>query len=157
MKNFRKLLCTILPLLVLTLLFSCKKDSNETPADSDGKNFKFTITVDGAEEQDYVSFVFVGGSLDNSNTIWKVNGVTKNNETAITLGENDFIGGTKTYVIESTKPLRLVTTSMQCLNPGATNPSFKVSFKAELNGKVVTDDQNFTVTSTTDYTHKYDY
>ncbi|RYD75698.1 MAG: hypothetical protein EOP55_12980 [Sphingobacteriales bacterium] len=157
MKNLKKVLFTILPLLTLTILFSCKKESNEMPTDTENKNFKFTVTVDGVEEQDYVSFVFVGGSLDNAKTIWKVNGVTKNNETAISLGKNDFLGATKTYVIESTIPLRLVTTSQQCLNPGATNPSFKVSYKAEVNGQVVTNDQNFTVTSTTDYTHKYDY
>jgi len=157
MKNLKKVLFSILPVLMLTMVVSCKKDSNETPGDSENKNIKFTVTVDGAEEQDYVSFVFVGASSNNSNTIWKVNGVTRNNETAISLGENDFLGGTKTYVIESTTPLRLVTTSQQCLNPGATNPSFKVSFKTEVNGVVVTDDKDFVVTATSDYTHKYDY
>ncbi|WP_316846054.1 hypothetical protein [Pedobacter psychrodurus] len=157
MKNFKKVIFTILPLLALTLLFSCKKDDPETPAGTEGKNFKFTVTVNGVEDQDYVSFVFVGATLDNAKTIWKVNGVTKSNETAISLGKNDFIGATKTYIIESTTPLRLVTTSQQCLNPGATNPSYKVSFKAEVDGEVVTNDQNFNVTYTTDYTHKYDY
>ena len=148
---------SLFALIVLTLLFSCKKDDAGTPTDTDGKNFKFTITVNGVEDQDYVSFVFVGATLDNAKTIWKVNGVTKSNETAISLGKNDFLGDTKTYIIESATPLRLVTTSQQCLNPGATNPSYKVSFKAEVNGEVVTNDQNFNVTSTTDYTHKYDY
>lgn len=157
MKNLKKLLYTILPLLMLTVLFSCKKNDDGSPANPDLKNMKFTVTVDGVEDQDYVSFVFVGADANNANTVWKVNGVTKNNETAISLGENDFMGGTKTYVIESTTPLRLVATSQQCLNPGANNPPFKISFKAEVNGKVVTNDENFVVTSTTDYTHKYDY
>lgn len=157
MKIFKKVLFAILPLLTLTVLSSCKKDSNDTPGDSENKNFKFTVTVDGVEDQDYVSFVFVGATLDNAKTIWKVNGVAKNNETGISLGKNDFLGATKTYVIESTIPLRLVTTSQQCLNPGANNPPFKISFKAEVNGAVVTNDQNITVTSTADYTHKYDY
>lgn len=157
MKNLKKLLCTILPLLMLTVLFSCKKDSDDSPSNSDNKNLKFTVTVDGVDDQDYVSFVFVGASANNANTIWKVNGVTRNNETAISLGKNDFMSGTKTYVIESTTPLRLVTTSQQCLNPGTNNPSFKVSFKAEVNGKVTTNDDNVVVSSTADYTHRYEY
>lgn len=159
MKNLKKLLLVLLPILTLSLVFSCSNDDDDydDTIDQDRKNMKFTVTVDGVDEQDYVSFVFVGADLNNSNTVWKVNGATQNNETAISLDKNDFIGSTKTYVIESTTPLRLVTTSSQCLNPGANNPSFKVSFKAEVNGKVVTNDENFTVTSTSDYTHKYDY
>lgn len=158
MKNLKKLLLVLLPVLILSLVFSCSNDDDDyDDGDQNKKNMKFTVTVDGVEEQDYVSFIFVGADQNNSNTVWKINGVTQNNETAISLGENDFLGGTKTYVIESTTPLRLATTSMQCLNPGADNPSFKVSFKAEVNGKVVTNDENFTVTSTSDYTHKYDY
>lgn len=159
MKNLKKLLWVLLPVLTLSLVSSCSGDDDDYDgtADPEGKNIKFTITANDVEDQDYVSFVFVGADYNNSNTVWKVNGVTKNNETAISLGKNDFLGSTKTYVIESTAPLRLATTSSQCLNPGANNPAFKVSFKAEVNGKVVTNDENFTVTSTSDYSHKYDY
>lgn len=157
MTNLKKVIFTILPVLMLTLLFSCKKDNDGSPSNSESKNFKFTVTAEGVGDQDYVSFVFVGATLDNANTIWKVNGVTRNNETAISLGKNDFMGATKTYVIESTTPLRLVTTSQQCLNPGANNPSFTVSFKAEVNGEVLTNDQNVVVTANSDYSHKYDY
>ena len=160
MKNFKKLLLVFLPILTLSLVFSCSNDDDDdydNGNDQENKNIKFTVTVNDVEEQDYVSFVFVGSDYDNSKTVWKINGVTQNNENAISLDKNDFLGSTKTYVIESTKPLRLITTSSQCLNPGANNPSFKVSFKAEVNGKVVTNDENFTVTSTSDYSHKYDY
>ena len=158
MKNLKKLLWVLLPVLTLSVVLSCSNDDDDyDDANENSKNIKFTVTATDVEDQDYVSFVFVGADLNNSNTVWKVNGVTKNNETAISLGKNDFLGSTKTYVIESTTPLRLVTTSSQCLNPGADNPPFKVSFKAEVNGKVVTNDENFTVTSTSDYSHKYDY
>lgn len=156
MQNLKKVIFPILSFLMIASLVSCKKDSDEVPSDG-SKNFKFTVTVDGVDDRDYISFVFVGGAADNSNTIWKVNGATRNNEMAISLDKNDFIGGTKTYVIESTKPLRLVTTGQQCLNPGSDNPPFTVNFKAEVNGEVVTNDQNVVVTSTADYTHDYRY
>lgn len=155
MKRFTKQLLSLAFILSATLLFSCKKDSDspENPSGS-GKNVKFTITVNGITGEDYASFVLVGADYKNSKTVWKVNGVTKNNETAVSLGKDDFTGTTKTYVIESVIPLDVVTTSIQCINFGG---AYTMSYKAEVNGKVVTDDQNVTVDVNKDYTHKYDY
>ncbi|MNT59669.1 hypothetical protein D3C72_1972010 [compost metagenome] len=95
--------------------------------------------------------------MQQSTTIWKINGVAQNNETGVSLGKNDFMGTTKTYVIESTRPLRLVTSGIQCINPGANNPSFTVSYKAEVDGTVVRDDQNVVVESGSDYTHNFTF
>ena len=157
MKNFRKLLWVLLPILTLSLVFSCSSDDDEEIVEQNGKNYKFTVTANNVDEQDYLSFVFVGSDLNNSNTIWKINGVTQDNETGVSLGKNDFIGGTKTYVIESTKPLRLVTAGIQCINPGSNNASFTVSYKAEIDGEVVRNDQNIVVSSGSDYSHNFTF
>lgn len=157
MKNFKKLLLVLLPILAITVIFSCSSDDDDEMVGPNEKNFKFTVTANNVDEQDYLSFVFVGSDLNNSNTIWKINGVTQDNESGVSLGKNDFMGGTKTYVIESTKPLRLATTGIQCINPGSSNPSFTVSYKAEINGEVVKDDQNIVVKNGSDYTHNFTY
>ncbi|MBK0382839.1 hypothetical protein I5M32_07685 [Pedobacter sp. SD-b] len=134
---------------------SCSKN-NDAPSNGDGKNVKFTFTVTGVNpaEIDNVSFIAVGGNSTNDKTIWKVNGVTKNNEQDISLGEDDFTGSTKTYVVESIKPLTSAQISLQCINFDA---PYKISYKAEVNGKVENDDENITVDVNKDYTHQYSY
>jgi hypothetical protein len=151
MKKKSKLLSFV---LVLALLFSCKKDSETTPATS-GKTAKFTITANGVNSSDdYVSFVIVGGDTKGTKTIWKVNGVARNNEVAISLGKDDFTGSTKTYVIETVLPVDVITTSVQCIN---FNASYQISYKAEIDGKVITNDDGVTVDVNKDYTHQFDY
>lgn len=158
MRNFKKLLFGILPLLVFTLLFSCKKDSEDT-SNATGKNVKFTITIKDLvvsnSEVNYVSFVFGGSTADRSKSIWKVNGVVQNDTENVSLAKNDFAGTTKTYVVESNQPLKIALANMQCSSPG--NYTFKVSFKAEVNGVVVRNDQDFLVGPNTDYAHRFDY
>jgi hypothetical protein len=140
--------------LVLALLFSCKKDSETTPV-KNGKTAKFTITANGVNSSDdYVSFVIVGGDTKGTKTIWKVNGVTRNNEAAISLGKDDFTGSTKTYVIETILPVDVISASAQCIN---FNASYQISYKAEIDGKVVTNDDGITVDVNKDYTHQFDY
>ncbi|QDW26855.1 hypothetical protein FFJ24_019310 [Pedobacter sp. KBS0701] len=151
MKKNSKLLSIV---LVLALLFSCKKDSETTPA-ANGKTAKFTITANGVNSSDdYVSFVIVGGDTKGTKTIWKVNGVTRNNEAAISLGKDDFTGSTKTYVIETVLPVDVITAGVQCIN---FNASYQISYKAEINGKVITNDDGVTVDVNKDYTHQFDY
>jgi len=140
----------------LTLLFSCKKDDDNTTPGSTGKTVKLTFTVNGVNaESDYVSFVAVGGASDRTtNTVWKVNGVTRSNEQGISLGKNDFTGTTKTYVIESVVPLDLVKVGIQCINFDA---PYVLSYTAEVDGKVVTSNQNVSVETNKDYTHDFTY
>lgn len=156
--SFLRSTAIVLCTLFFGALSSCSSDDGgSTVPGGEGKQVKLTITIDGATSEDYISFVSVGSALSNpsENTIWKVNGVTKTNEMAVSLGKNDFIGSTKTYVIESVTPLRLATVGMQFLAPGST--SYTISYKAEINGQVVKEDNNVTVTSTNDYTHDYSY
>lgn len=88
-------------------------------------------------------------------TVWKVNGVVQNSENSVSLGKNNFSGTTKTYVIESIKPLSAISVGVQCLN--VENSPYKISYKAEINGEVKNDEKDFTVTQSTDFTHDYTY
>ncbi len=152
--------------IVLFLVFgcasisSCKNDDDEesvtTPAD--GKNtYKFTISINSSiDSSDYLSFVIVGGGLDgNQKTFWKVNGVTQDNQQAVSLGDNDFSNGTTTYVIESVTPFELATAGIQLINFDA---DLKYSFKVEVNGEVTVNEDNKTLTGDgSDFTKDYNF
>jgi hypothetical protein len=143
---------------VLASLSSCGKhhDDDVTPPASKGKTAKFTVSVAGAPSSAYVSFVMAGVATDVSNsTVWKVNGATQNNESAVSLGLNNFTGNTQTYVIESVTPLQAISVGVQCLSPA--NQPYTISYKAEINGEVKANNQNVTVTKDNDYTHDYSY
>lgn len=150
-------------IVLCTLLFgamsSCSSDDggNPTIPGGDGKQYKFTITLNGVTSNDFISFVAVGSALSSptESTIWKINGATQTNESAVSLDKNDFTGSTKTYVIESVTPLRMASVGMQFLASG--DNTFTVNYKAEINGQVVKEDSNVTVTTTNDYTHNYSY
>ncbi|MEO5910447.1 MAG: hypothetical protein ABIP95_06140 [Pelobium sp.] len=139
-----------------TSLFSCKK-GNETPSNSSDKNLKLTVTVSGFNkaEGDYISFVAVGSPVNSDNkTIWKINGVAQANEQGIGLSGDDFSGSVKTYVLESNVPINIGSVSIQGINFGS---EFKISYKAELNGKILNNDENISVAVDKDYTHNYNY
>jgi hypothetical protein len=134
---------------------SCSKSSGD-PSPSNGRTAKFTVTVTGAPSSAYISFVMVGLTNNTSEaTVWKVNGTVRNNENTVSLGKNDFSGNTKTYVIESIKPLSAISVGVQCLN--VENSAYKVSYKAEINGEIKNDEKDVTVTKTADFTHDYTY
>ncbi|PZF71787.1 hypothetical protein [Taibaiella soli] len=145
-----------LGILFVTSFAACKKSDNNSPATPSGKSAKFTFTVSGITNSDYVSFVAAGstGTL-NSNTAWKVNGVTRSNEEAISFGNNDFANGTATYVIETATPLLAMSIGIQCL--ATSTHSYTISYKAEVNGEVKQNEQNVTVSNTQDYTRNFSY
>lgn len=154
---FRNLLMAVTLIGFVSALTSCgKKDSDENNPSTGGRNAKFTITVTGAPESAYLSFVMVGLTNNSADaTVWKVNGAVQNNQSSVSLGKNNFSGNTKTYVIESTKPLTNISAGIQCLSPG--NEAYKVSYKAEINGEVKEDIKDFTVTKTADLTKDYTF
>lgn len=155
-KSIFKNLATGICVVLLTAFSSCSKDDDDTPSPSDGRNAKFTVTVTDAPASAYISFAIVGLTGDpKESTVWKVNGVVQNNQNAVSLGKNEFSGTTKTYVIESVKPLQTVTVGTQCLN--VEDLPYKVSYKAEINGEVKTDQKDFTVTKNADFTKNYTY
>lgn len=153
-KKMALILCTV----AIGLFTSCSDDDGGSTANpTNGKNVKLTITVNGAADSDYLSFVAVGSAASNpsESTVWKVNGTTLTNESAVSLGENEFTGSTKTYVIESVTPLSVVSVGMQFLT--SPDRSYTFSYKAEINGEVVKQENNVQVTSDNDYTHDYTY
>ncbi|WP_296150668.1 hypothetical protein [uncultured Flavobacterium sp.] len=145
--------------MLLGAFASCSSDDGGDAGNSggEGKNVKLTITINGVVPDDYLSFVAVGSALSSpgESTIWKVNGTTHTNESAVSFGKNDFTGSTKTYVVESIAPLRLAQVGMQFLATG--DRSYTFSYKAEINGQVVKEENNVVVTATADYTHDYTY
>lgn len=155
--NFKQLSTAIICVVLLAVFSSCgKKDNDDPTPSSDGRTAKFTVTVTGAPPSAYISFVMVGLTNNPSEaTVWKVNGVVKNNESSVSLGEDDFSGNTKTYVIESVKPLNAISVGVQCLN--VENSTYKVSYKAEINGEVKNDEKDIAVTKSADFTHDYTY
>lgn len=120
----------------------------------EGKNMKFTITIDNVTMDDYISFVVASSSF-NTNTIWKVNGTERSNENAISLTDESFSGSTKTYVIESTVALPAASLGMHFIP--FNNKSITYSYKAEINGKVVKDEQNITITNPSSHSVDYTY
>ena len=148
-------LLTLLLASAALIITGCSKDKNNNPVS--GKNIKYTITVTGATDIDYVSFIFSGGTTNpNDKTIWKIDGVAQENEAAVSLTEDDF-GAGKTIVVESTKGLYMAHARAQCLQPSNDSRTYKISYKAEVNGKVVRDDANVSVGYNSDYTHMFDY
>ncbi|WP_345949181.1 hypothetical protein ABDD95_20255 [Mucilaginibacter sp. PAMB04274] len=155
---FKNLITAIACFMLLAGFSSCsKKDNDESsPSSPDGRTAKFTVTVTNAPESAYISFVMVGLTNNTTDaTVWKVNGVVQNNEKTVSLGKNNFSGNTKTYVIESIKPLSNISVGVQCLSPGTA--SYNISYKAEINGVVKADNKDVTVTANSDFTHDYTY
>lgn len=132
----------------------CSSDDDDTNP-TGGNTYKMTVTLNNVEpERDFISFVAVGGTHDQSNTFWKVNGKERNGEQGISLDDNDFAGSTKTYVIESTKPLVLTTVGIQFINYG--NP-LSYSVKIEKNGKTEIDETNTLIGDNSDFTKNYTF
>lgn len=93
------------------------------------------MTLSGVESADFVSLVVVGANNDASagNTLWTINGQTMTGETGVSLGSNDFIGSTATYVVESINPLDFLKVGVQLVN---FNGDLPYVLKIEKNGKV---------------------
>ena len=160
LSTFLRKMTVLASLLVVGVLtFSCGSDDGAvTPGPGgEGKNIKLTITINGVVPDDYLSFVTVGSALNDpmQSTIWKVNGVTQTNETSVSLNKDSFTGSTKTYVIESATPLRMAIVGMEFLAFGTRSYTF--SYKAEVNGQVVKEENNVTVSEGNNYSHDYTY
>ena len=149
----KKFLITCFVAVNILALGACSDKDDPEPGIPEGKKARFTVTVEGAEAQNsYVSIVFAGSTL-NSNSIWKVNGEARPNEDAIGFDRNDFID-TKTYVIESTESLSAIKVGIQCINYG---DQLKVSYKAEIDGKVVKEENKTLTGDGADYSVDYTY
>jgi hypothetical protein len=133
--NAKIALLGVLSLLTFgSLTTSCSKDNDNSEVVPKGSNYKITVTLSNVnQDRDYVSVVVAGGTSAGKNDVWKVNGVVKTGESAIGLSKTDFIGGTKTYVIETTQPIQAFSGGVQIINYGEDLP---VNYKIEVDGTV---------------------
>lgn len=158
MKNLKKRFAFLGMLSVLTLgtLSSCSSDDNSGDVSiPEGSNYKITVTLDNVNpDEDFVSVVVSGGTIDGKNDIWKVNQVVRTGESAIGLNKNDFGGATKTYVIETTQPIRAFAGGVQIINYGANLP---IKYKIQKGNDVVVD-ENLTLSGDgADFTKQYSF
>jgi len=125
-------------------------------------SMKFTLTVTGANQDDVVDFTIAAGNHDASqygSPVWKVNGVSLGNETAVQLDEQNFAGSTKTYIVETIKPVDFGSMDVGYSNMTGGGP-ITISYKAEIGGNVETNVENLVVavgqrqTKTFSYTAK---
>ena len=135
---------------------SCSSSSTEEdPQPANGNNFKITVTLNNVSAtNDYVSVVTVGGTSSGVYTNWKVNGKVRTGENSISLGKTDFTGSTKTYVIETSEPIKSLTAGTQIINYGDDMP---MSYKIEKNGKVVIDENLTLKGDNSDFTKNYSF
>lgn len=117
-----------------SMMTSCSKKDDQTEITKKGSNYKITVTLDNVNaDQDYVSIAIAGGTGGGKTDVWKVNGVVRTGESAIGLSKTDFVGATKTYVIETVEPIRAFSGGVQIINYGA---DLKVNYKIEVDGTV---------------------
>lgn len=118
---------------IFIALSSCRKDDEEPT--QDGNHYRITYTLNDVNpSDDFVSLAIAGSTSDPSvKTIWKVNGVEQPNQNGLGFGDDDFAGATKTYVIETIRPLLVMNAGGQIINYGQ---DLSFTIKIEKNGKV---------------------
>lgn len=76
-------------------------DSAPNGGGTNGNNYKITLTLNGVDVNDNLIFSLAGTNTNADSNVWKINGQTQSGQIGISLTEDDFLGSTKTYVIES--------------------------------------------------------
>lgn len=145
-------------LMALGLVFgisSCRDgDDNPTVPVVNTNTYKITVTIPLVDGSDYVS-INTSGSTANpqESDLWKLNGVLQNGQKVVGLNRQDFDGATKTYILESTKPLVTVAAGFSVIN---SQQPMSVSYKIEKNGTVVVN-ENFTLAAGESKSKDYSY
>lgn len=151
----------VLGLLIFSGCSSKKSDPPPTPS-TKGHTVKFTVTVIGsvaASNAGLINLGFGGGDATNpqNSTIWKLNTVVQNNESNLVFNATTFPQGkTTTITIESVVPIFEPVAGLTFGNVSGFTP-YTISFKAEIDGQVKTDDENISITAANEYIHTYSY
>lgn len=134
---------------------SCRGDDDgPTTPTVTTSSYKMTVTIPLVDGSDYVSVVTSGGTANpQESDLWKLNGVLQNGQKVVGLNRQDFDGATKTYILESTKPLVAVAASFSVIN---SQQPISVNYKLEKNGSVVVS-ENFTLASGETKSKDYNY
>ena len=150
------ILTTVFGSLSLGLTNCSSDDNNDGIPGLNLKKMKLTVTVNGVQENDIVTFNATTTSVYNDQPVlWKVNGADKPNEPIVNLDQQNFLGSTKTYVIESAVDLPAANV-MLYIAP-YTDHLLTYSYKAEVNGNVVKDEQNIPITNPNTFSVTYTY
>lgn len=150
-------LCLLLIAGLLTTACKKDKDKQDTPSGT-RVQMKFTLKVTGADANDVLGFQVAAGNGDASQygaPVWKVNGTTQGNESVLEFKTQDFIGGTKTIVVESVKGFDFGSLNVYCANGDAN--SLTVSYKAEIDGHVETNAENVAIVNGTTHIKDFTY
>lgn len=134
---------------------SCRDDDDGPTAPTvTTSTYKMTVTIPLVDGSDYVSIATSGGTANpQESDLWKLNGVLQNGQKVVGLNADSFQGATKTYVLESTKPLVAVASGFQVIN---SQQPMSVNYKLEKNGTVVVN-ENFTLAAGESKNKDYNY
>ena len=134
----------------LFILFSCSESDNDTSS-----GYKITITLNDVNAtDDFVSVTVVGNNQSGNVTLplWRLNGSDQTNSLTVSLDKNDFTGNTKTYVIETIKPIQIFSAGFQIINYGA---PLTGTLKIENNESIMVNETINLVGDNIDFTENY--
>ncbi len=140
----------IILIFSLFILFSCSESDNNSSS-----SFKITITLNDVNAtNDYVSVTVVGNNQSGNVALplWRINGSDQANSQTVSLDKNDFTGTTKTYVIETIKPVQIFSSNFQIINYD--NPLTGI-LKIEKNGNIIINETLNLVGDNNDFTESY--
>lgn len=139
MKRTKHILGIYLIAIIGLLPIACSDKDDPAPDNGKKITMKVTLNVTGADEDDQIDFSIAAGNHNTSQygePVWKMNGTTQGNEHQIMLDTEDFLGNTKTYVLETVKPYDFGNLIVSVSNyDGA---PIILSYKVEIDGKVET-------------------
>jgi hypothetical protein len=152
-KSMKKFLITCFVAVNILALGACSDKDDPEPG-IETKTAKFTITAEGVGENELADFTFVGSTATQESSLWKVDGNVRTNEPTIRFKAADF-PSKKTYTIESAVSLYNAGAVISCLN--FDNTPIKISYKAEINGKVVKEESQTISGDGGKYSIQYQY
>lgn len=150
MKNSLNILRKVMTIYMCALLLSCSESDNDTSS-----TFKITITLNDVNAtDDFVSVTVVGNNQSGNVTLplWRLNGSDQTNSLTVSLDKNNFTENTKTYVIESIRPIQIFSAGFQIINYGAPLTGM---LKIENNGNIMVNETINLVGDNTDFTENY--
>ncbi|WP_436489140.1 hypothetical protein [Chitinophaga sp. ARDCPP14] len=160
MKRTTRIFFSLCLVMMAGLAFTGCGGKDDPAPDNKKATFKFTITVAGADDKDQVDVRVSAGNHDASqygSPVWKINGVTQGNENVMILDIDNFVGGVKTYVVETVKPFNFSGLSVGVVNNAQVPGAVTISYKAEVDGKVETNVQNVATAASQSYNKEYTY
>ncbi|MGN7823678.1 hypothetical protein ACTJJB_26390 [Chitinophaga sp. 22536] len=143
---------------VATFTFTgCSK--KDDPAPSANKiTIKYTVAATGVSDMDDLSFSAQAANHDASQygaPVWKINGDGQGNQDHVVVDDKKFLGSTKTYVLETVKAFDFGSLRVVCTNMDG--EPIVLTYKAEINGQVQTNETATIVAGAGSYIKDFTY